>query len=255
MGAALPRQPPIERSALAAQALGDPHALDDRSAVGSLLASQLAARDGLDGAGLTAGERRALLDRFGVLCDPASATVLTLGLRPVGDSALDEALRLLAGCHVVLTLGQLSRMPLRFPRGLVVRLCENPAVVLRAESRLGPATSPLVCTGGWPGSAVCGLLDLLRDSGARLEHHGDFDWEGLAIARWLRERYGTRPWRFGAGAYTAAVEAARTPLPALRQPRHARVVDDPLTAALVDRGVAVSEEATLDDLVADLGVG
>jgi hypothetical protein len=36
------------------------------------------------------------------VCDPASATVLTLGLHPIGESALEQPLRLLVGGHVVL---------------------------------------------------------------------------------------------------------------------------------------------------------
>lgn len=251
LGAGLPRRPAIERGTLATEVLGDPHALDGVP-LGSLLESQLAAREGLDGMRLTAGERRALLARFGVLCDPASATVLTLGLQPVADNPLGRALRLMEGTHFLLTLGQLERMPLRFPRGLVVRLCENPAVVVRAESRLGPACGPIVCTGGWPGSAVCALLDTLRGAEAQIVHHGDFDWQGLAIARWLHERYDVLPWRFDAAAYHAAVDAARAPLPPLRKPPNGAPREDPLTAALLDRGVIVSEEATLDHLVSDL---
>lgn len=251
LGDTLPRDPPIERSTFANEALGDPHALDDGTSVGRWLIALLAAREGSRGR-LPAGERRTLLQRFGVLCDPASATVLTLGLRPVGDSRLEQALRLLAGGHVVLTLGQLSRATLRFEPRLCVRLCENPAVVLRAEDRLGAAASPLVCTGGWPGSAVCALLEALRSAGARLEHHGDFDWEGLAIARWLRDRYDVHPWRFDAAAYRDAVAVGRTPLPALGSPRHRHPPHDPLVAELLRRGCALSEEAVLDELIADL---
>jgi uncharacterized protein (TIGR02679 family) len=174
----LPREPVIELSTLATELLGDPHALDDGTSAGDRLVALLSARDVSAGVRLAGGERRALLGRFGVLCDPASATVLTLGLRPVGDSPLEQARRVLSGSHVVVTLGQLMRSRPRFERGILVRLCENPAVVLRAEDRLGAGSAPVVCTGGWPGSAVCALLDQLRDRGAKFEHHGDFDWEG-----------------------------------------------------------------------------
>ncbi|HSC02284.1 MAG TPA: DUF2399 domain-containing protein [Solirubrobacteraceae bacterium] len=162
-------------------------------------------------------------------------------------------MRLLVGGHVVLTLGQLARTRLHFERDLLIRLCENPAVVLRAEDRLGSGSDPLICTGGWPGSAVCALLDALRDAGARFEHHGDFDWEGLAIGRWLRERYGALSWRFDAAAYRSAVAAASTPLPVLKRSRHAAAGDDGLAAELERHGVVVSEEAVLDELVSDLG--
>ena len=253
VGRTLPRRPPIERSTLASEILSDPHALDDDTPVGERLVSQLAAREAVPPrTHLTAGERRALLSRFGVLCDPASATVLTLGLRPVGDSALEQSLRLLAGGHVVLTLGQLSRTPLQFAHGQTIRLCENPTVVVRAEARLGVAAAPLVCTGGWPGSAVCALLDTLREADARLEHHGDFDWDGVAIARWLRAHYDAQPWRFDAHAYRLALGVNHGQFAALGAPRHRHPSDDELVQTLHRYGVAVPEEATLDRLVNDL---
>lgn len=255
VGAMLPREPTIERSTFANETLGDPHGLDESTEAGRLLTQQLAARISVPAGTLTAGDRRALLRRFGVLCDPASATVLTLGLAPTGDSALERAVRLLNGSHVVLTLGQLVAMPPRFAPALRVRLCENPAVVLRAESQLGASAGPLICTGGWPGSAACALLDSLAAAGARFEHHGDFDWEGLAIARWLGDRYDVRPWRFGASDYHSIVQGTRTTLPALRPPRHSQPAGDPLTAALLEHGVAASEEATLDELMSDLAEG
>jgi len=248
----LPRDPPIERSTLANELLGDPHALDDGTVVGDRLVALLAARDGGAGDRRTAGERRSLLQRVGVLCDLASATVLTLGLRPIGESPLERALRLLVGGHVVLTLGQLSRADLRFARELRIRLCENPAVVLRAEDRLGAAAGPLICTAGWPGSAVCALLGFLRDAGATFEHHGDFDWEGLAIHNWLRDRYDVTAWRFDARAYRDAVASTSPPGVILKDPRHRHAPEDPLVAELERQRIAVPEEAVLDQLVADL---
>ena len=156
---------------------------------------------------------------------------------------------------MVLTLGQLAATPPTFAPGLLVRLCENPAVVVRAESDLGARASPLVCIGGWSGSAVCALLDAFKLAGARFEHHGDFDWEGLAIARWLRERYGAQPWRYGAAEYQAAIRSLGTALPPLRTVRHSQPVGDTLTDAMFANGVVVSEEAVLDDLVSDLASG
>lgn len=113
------------------------------------------------------------------------------------------------------------------------------------------ARRALVCTGGWPGSAVCALLDRLRGAGAAFEHHGDVDREGLAIARWLLDRYGARPDRTTRRRIEPPCPSPCT-APHLRPPRQAPAFDDPLAAALSREGVAVSEEATLNDLIADL---
>ena len=253
IGAELPRRPPVERSTFASERLGDPHGLDETTQIGRFLTSQLAGHDGLPaGAALSAGDRRSLLERYGVLCDPASAVVLTLGLAPLGDTALEAALRLLAGRHVVLTLGQLSATPLRVTPGLHVRLCENPVVVLRAESLLGARSLPLVCTGGWPGSAVTGLLETLGAQGATFSHHGDFDWDGLAISRWLRERYAVSTWRYDVDAYRRSLAATAAPGATLLAPRRRFDDDDPLADALRATGRSVPEEAVLDGLIADL---
>lgn len=249
VGATLPRRPPVERTALAAELLGgDPHALDDRRPLTRLLLGQLAARAGVAGS-LSAPEARLLWQRFGVLCDPASCTVLTLGLAPRGDGPLAGALRLLRGRHVALTLGQLSSEPLDLAHEPVAFTCENPTVILRAEAALAASSPPLICTGGWPNSAVAALLDRLP--GARILHHGDFDWEGVAIAGLMADRYGARPWRFDAASYRAGLRPA---LPRL-EGEPSRGSDGELVAAMRAAGAELHEELVLDELLADLSPG
>ncbi|HTU78913.1 MAG TPA: TIGR02679 family protein [Solirubrobacteraceae bacterium] len=253
VGYELPRHPPVERSALAAELLnGDAHALDDDQPVARLLIGQLAVRAGLTATPRSAAEVRVLWQRFGVLCDSASATVLALNLAPVPSTPLAQAIGLMHGQHVALTLGQLQRTALRFAGCAEAFLCENPTVLLRIESELGASSPPLVCTGGWPNGAVCTLFDQLRSSSVALRHHGDFDWAGLDIFGWLRRHYGVTSWCFDRPSYEVAVRGRGDRLAALEVERAKFPDDDPLAAALAEQGRVVPEELVLSDLVGDL---
>jgi uncharacterized protein (TIGR02679 family) len=252
LGVRLPSSPPIERTRLATELAGDPHALDDERALARLMLSQLAFRTGSPRPAL-APERRALWERFGVIGHRAAADVLTLGLRPLPGGPLARSLLLLSGGHVRVTVGQLAVEPLRFPPGLDVFLCENETVLTAAESRLGPDAPPLLCTGGWPNSAVSMLLHALSAVEARLRFHGDFDWDGVRIAVSMRERFGAAPWSFDAPSYRAGVRRHRAHtrplegLPAVAQ-SHPELVE-----AMKDVGLELHEEAVLDELLDDLG--
>jgi uncharacterized protein (TIGR02679 family) len=252
LGTRLPAVPAIERGRLACQALGgDPHALDEGRPLAGLLLGQLAARAGVERP-REARERRCLWERFGVLTDPVSADVLTLGLRPLPLCPLASALELMAGRHFRLTLGQLVAEPLRFETLDVVHVCENPAVVVAAEARLGAACAPLVCVGGWPSSAADALLTRLAGQGSELRYHGDFDWEGVRIAALVRRRYGAHPWRYDAASYRAALAAHAERVRPLDGRPPASGLDAELVAAMLACGGNLQEEAVLDDLVEDL---
>lgn len=252
LGDLLPSPAPIERTRLATELAGDPHALDDNCALSRLMLAQLAARAGTARPSV-ALERRALWQQFGVLADPASADVLTLGLRPLPSTGpLAQSLLLLQGRHFRLTVGQLTAEPLQFAADVEVFLCENPTVLTAAELRLGADCPPLVCTDGWPGSATWMLLETLAAAGARLRHHGDFDWDGVRIARLLEERFGVRRWRFDATSYRAGIIRHRDrtrsltgrPVKAGASPELARAMQEP--------GLELHEEAVLDELLEDL---
>ncbi len=251
LGARLPADPPLERTRLAAEATGDPHALDDDRPLSRLLTGQLAFRAG-EVRPAAASARRALWQRFGVLLDEASADVLTLGLTPLPGGPLATALRALAGWHVRVTLGQLVRERLRFPAGLQVSVCENVTVLTAAEERYGPGCAPLVCVEGWPSSAAWALLDALAASDATFRYHGDFDWDGLRIAALVRERTGARPWRFDAAAYTASIDRYPGRTTPLDGRRPAATAVEPLAAALLAAGRELHEEVVLEELLVDL---
>jgi uncharacterized protein (TIGR02679 family) len=251
VGARLPAHPTLERTRLAAEATGDPHALDDDRPLSRLLTAQLAFRAG-EARPDRALARRELWQRFGVLLDAASADVLVLGLCPLPGGPLASALRALAGWHVRLTLGQLARERLRFPPGLDVSVCENVTVLTAAEERYAERCAPLVCVEGWPSSAAWTLVDALAASGATFRYHGDFDWDGLRIAALVRERTGARPWRFDAAGYSSALERHAEKTRPLEGRASVVTGDDPLQAALLSAGRELHEEVVLEDLLDDL---
>ncbi len=243
--AALPVVPVVERSVLSARLFGgDAHVLDADAKVERL------ARGLLDRLGdAPAASVRELWLAWGVESDPLSSTVLTINLEARPGPALTTSLAALHGGHAVLTLAQLEEHTLDWVSQDVF-VCENPAVVRAAQRRLGPASAPLVCTGGWPSAAVGTLLGQLAHAGARLHHHGDFDWDGLAIHEALVRDFGIRRWRFDAAAYATALHGlagSARPLGARR-----RAVSGELAAALAAADRHVPEELVLDVLLSDL---
>lgn len=232
------------RTELAAAVVGEAHALDDGRTVTALVLRALAARAGVP-VPATAGGRRDLWERFGVSVDAVSTTCLTLGLR-AADSPVAARLALAAeaGDPVHLTPWDLRRCRLDVPDRVLV--CENPRVLEAVAERFGGRV-PAVCVSGQPALVV---LDVLRGlAGARLRYHGDFDWPGIAIANRLVREVGALPWRMGAEEYLAALRPANAPLAgAPVEP----VWNAELGAAMRHHGVAVHEEAVVDDLLAAL---
>ena len=244
--AVLPAEPVVERAVLSARLFaGDAHMLDAGAKVERL------ARGLLDRLGGLPGERsvRELWLEWGVETDPLSSTVLTLNLSAEPDTPIGAALASLHGGHIVLTLAQLEESDVVW-HAEDVFACENPTVVRAAQRALGAACRPLVCTGGWPSAAVSALLDQLRARGATVHHHGDFDWDGLAIHQALVRDAGVVPWRYDAAAYERAVQDSHESLRPLTPRR--RIVSGAVADALARSGRLVPEELVLDGLLADL---
>ncbi|WP_245641915.1 TIGR02679 family protein [Nonomuraea candida] len=232
-------------AAVAAGVTGDPHALDDGTRLASLVLKALSILyDVPPPEGAEA--RRALWERAGVACDALSTTVLVAGLRPAGDTALARVLRIWDGRPSVLTLAQLQDVPELALRERDVRVVENPTVLALAAQRFGASCPPMVCTSGWPNSAVVRLLRALP--GARLHYHGDFDGAGLRIAAYTMAKTGARPWRMSAADYVRGLADCPPPgLPA------GQVTDAPwdaeLAPAMRARGIAVPEEVVAERLL------
>jgi uncharacterized protein (TIGR02679 family) len=247
------RDPPMARALIADELFGDPHALDDGRALERLVTGALAF---LAGVPRPAGaiDRRELWRHAGVSLDALSASVLALGLRPAPDSPYARSCleRTLAGTPDLLTLHGLQRHPLRFPGVAIVFSCENRTVIEAAAGALAAQAPPLVCTSGWPNSAVCLLFEMLIAGGAEIRHHGDFEWGGVRIAAWLRARLGALRWRYDALSYEATASANEVPGKHLAGRPPATSVDPDLIPAMRVRGRAVHEEAVLDQLLDDL---
>jgi uncharacterized protein (TIGR02679 family) len=190
---------------------------------------------------------RTLWARAGVLVNELARPALFLNLRMEdGGTFAGEA-----GEPAYATLRRLLRSPPRLAvAGRTVYVCENPNLVAIAADRLGERCAPLVCTDGMPAAAQRTLLLQLAEAQANLFYHGDFDWPGLRIANLVMRSFGARPWRFGAGDYTACV--ARSTGQTLAGPPTPAAWDAALAPAMQERGLAIPEEAVAAALLQDL---
>jgi uncharacterized protein (TIGR02679 family) len=233
----------VARSRLAAEALGDAHALDQGRPVATLVLAALR-RQRNDDAQADESPREVWADS-GVLVNELARPALCLNL-PAGGFTPGEP--------TYLSLRLLLRAPPRLEvAGRTVFVCENPNVVAIAADALGEACAPLVCTDGMPAAAQRTLLALLVVGGAHLRYHGDFDWPGLNIGNCVMREFGAQSWRYGMQDYVAAVPAidadAREPLSGVSVRAD---WDAGLTAAMLSHGCAIHEEGVVDVLVRDL---
>lgn len=188
---------------LAAELLGDSHALDWGTRESQAVTRALGILFGGDG--------RDAWERAGVNLDRVSAPVLCWGLRPVAGRLLGEALEL--GVPLHLSVLYLRRYPVVLASGTDVLVTENPRMVEAACERGTPY--PVIALNGNPSSAARLLVDQLLAGGALLRYHGDFDAAGLRICASMH-RLGLVPWLMDAAAYLEAVEEAESsgaPLP------------------------------------------
>lgn len=249
------------RSQLAAETLGDAHALDAGRPVATLVLAawrhgERNRPEGLDADTDDAEERsREIWARAGILVNELARPALVLNL-PVVE-AVHAAWRL--GEPAYLSLRQLLRSPPAWAvGGRPVFVCENPNLLAIAADRLGVGCAPMVCTDGMPAAAQRTLLDQVRDAGARLYYHGDFDWPGIGIANFVMRVWEATPWRFSAHDYDAAARVA----PRLWHhggqgnmlgPDATSATWDPLLAPAMRRhGVSIAEEAVVAALLDDL---
>ncbi len=256
--------PGVTRAQLAAQALGNAHALDAGKPVATLVLAAwrhgeatISSRDvaleadlqvPADGEGQTSDERaRDIWARAGVLVNELARPVLVLNL-PMLAAELSAP-----GEPAYLSLRRLLREPPAWAvHGRPVYVCENPNLLAIAADRLGAGCAPLVCTDGMPGAAQRTLLDQLASAGARLHYHGDFDWPGLQIANYVVRSWRAQPWRMSAPDYEAAVHGAPHTRRDLTASDLTATWDPQLAPAMCRHGLAIAEEAVAHGLIEDL---
>lgn len=204
---ALPLRPPKPLPILAWEHMGDPHALDYETTLGRWL--RMAVVERVQGDARSESDtlfRRAAFGE-GVLVDRLSTPTLTWALRSETDTPAGRLLEGAAadGVPVHLSGALLDRGVPRLKEPIV--LCvENPSVIdwLHLTGQLVPT----VCTSGWPSTDAQRFLEDLRERDVKVAYAGDFDASGLAIAAFMRERFGAEVWMTD-GDYLVAGRGAR----------------------------------------------
>jgi uncharacterized protein (TIGR02679 family) len=248
----------ITRAQLAADSLGNAHALDNGYPTATLILAALRHEGRSDDPAGSAGEGSRKLERardtwarVGVLVNELARPALCLNL-PLPPGA---SIRCSAGDPQYVSLRALLRSSPAWPvDGAVIHVCENPNIVAIAADELGSRCAPLVCTEGMPAAAQRTLLTQLTDVGARLLYHGDFDWAGLRIANFVMRTWPAMPWRFGASDYHAAVSCAPRSVRDLSDESVLASWDESLTKAMQDWGLVVPEEGVVAALLEDLAL-
>ncbi len=241
----------IVRSRLAAEVLGDAHALDSGRPVATLVLAVLRRQRNRDEADDTQYEEtaRAIWADAGVLINELARPALFLNLPAVG-------VVLAHGKPGYLSLRELLRAPPSWDVAeRTVFVCENPNLVAIAADALGEHCAPLACTDGMPSAAQRTLLTQLAAAGARLCYHGDFDWPGVRIGNWVMRQFNAQPWRYRAQDYLAAAGEVDERQRVLGADMCHVDWDVELAAAMQACGRAIDEEARTEVLLADLTVG
>jgi uncharacterized protein (TIGR02679 family) len=241
----------VSLSQLAAETLGDSHALDPDTILGRIALRSVAALTGRQRPG-RAATVRATWSAAGVVLDELAATVLVLNLPALSGTHLGDVLSLYRkeGTPCRLTFRQLNQgAGCQFDQlgDGTIHVCENPSVLAAAADRWGSNCRPLICVEGQPNLAAEQLLRVLRGQGFVLRYHGDFDWGGVRIANRLWYLFGFVPWRFEEPDYRSAPVGRRLNGKSVATPWNAR-----LRQAMEELGSVVHEEALLNELLSDL---
>ena len=234
------------RTELAAALFGSAHALDRGKRLATLVIRALCYR-----VGDRKSSDRALWEKAGIATDRVSAPALAWSIATNGTSFLDR--QMLAATEgklpLHISLYALRRHPVTVQRGTPVLVVENPRLVEAAAERALPGC--VVAGNGNPSAAVIELLTQLRQSGATIRYHGDFDATGIAICRRMSE-FGLTPWMMDARDYERAISLAERNRVRLRRDDGdcgPTSWDSVLQAAYQRRRLMVHEEFVLGDVL------
>lgn len=255
----------IPRSQLAAEVLGDAHALDNGYATATLVLavcrqtiepaygrdndSLSETANGDDAEQLSVERDRDIWAKAGVLVNELARPVLFLNLPTLETKSFCGSL----GEPAYASLRLLLRSP---PAWNVadrkIYVCENPNIVAIAASRLGADCAPMVCIDGMPAAAQRCLLSQLAAARAQLYYHGDFDWPGIKIGNHVMRAYGATPWRFGAFDYEDAARRMSGMEKTLTDRAVAAFWDTELGPVMQELCMAIPEERVAASLLQDL---
>lgn len=251
------------RAQLAADVLGDAHALDNGQATATLVLAVLrhgtnntarehhVADEVADAANSNrpAERVRETWAQSGILVNELARPALFLNL-PVDRGFVPLAA---PGEPGYLSLRQLLRTHIAWSvADQTVYVCENPNLVSIVADHLGSACAPLVCTDGMPAAAQRVLLTQLATAGAKLLYHGDFDWPGIHIANNVMRLCAAQPWRFRSDDYQQALGSCPQKERDLSDIAVAASWDAGLGATMRLHGMAIPEEAVAAILMGDL---
>jgi len=258
----------VARAQLAADTLGDAHALDNSRPVATMVLAiwkEVVAPlrgvdedlpgsrdDGADQPDVIEARARDIWARAGVLANELARPALLLNVCAKGIPAFAEV----TGEPTYASLRFLLRStPSWVVNGQEVFVCENPNLLAIAADRLGTRCAPLVCTDGMPAAAQRTLLTQLAQAGARLRYHGDFDWPGLRIGNHVIRQFGAFAWRFSADDYVAILQSTSQKGGRLKGPEVIALWDAYLAPAMRAHQRAIAEEGMADSLLVDLRKG
>jgi uncharacterized protein (TIGR02679 family) len=232
----------IPRAQIAAELLGDAHGLDSGRPVATLILAVLRSRSSID-----TDDDRDTWAAVGILVNELARPALFLNV-PCSGLAVSP------GEPQYASLRLLARRP---PDWAVasrpILVCENPNLVAILADQLRTACPPIVCVDGHLGAAQRTILKQLKESGADLRYHGDYDWPGISIANYVIAKYGAVPWHFSAADYVAASKSGpRLAIPLIGRPVIASW-DADLTAAMIKTGIKIEEEAIAERIIDLLG--
>jgi uncharacterized protein (TIGR02679 family) len=245
----------VPRSQLAAELLGDAHALDEGQAAGTLVLavarrSRPSSPDDVDDS--PTETVREIWAAAGVLVNELARPALFLNLPTQSPANVGGA----TGEPTYASLRLLLRSPPSWDvAGRPVFVCENPNLLAIAANHWGARCAPLVCTDGMPAAAQRCLLAQLSRAGADLHYHGDFDWAGVRIANHVMREHGATPWRFGVADYMEAAGNASGPGHPLQGSPVQALWDPVLTPTMLEQQRSIAEEAVAASLLYDLGDG
>jgi uncharacterized protein (TIGR02679 family) len=252
----------LTRAQLAADVLGDAHALDNGRAVATIVlavwrqvavpaesqSGDVVSQDEDSIPKVLDGESaRDVWARAGILVNELARPAAFLNL-----PALDTGGQVLGEPGYVSLRRLVRRPPVWAVAGQAVYVCENPNLLAIAADTLGPRCPPMVCTEGMPAAAQSRLLSQLVRAGARLLYHGDFDWPGLQIGNYMMREFGAEPWRFCAADYLAAVRVAPRPGHRLKGITVLASWDEELTPVMTEYQIGIAEEGVAASLLQDL---